>query len=71
VAPATENICDVVADRRNGILFRAGDARHLADCLAMLAAAPSLRAELGAAARASVETERSWTRVAENLLARL
>jgi glycosyltransferase involved in cell wall biosynthesis len=48
---------DVVRDDLNGIVFPAGDAVALADCLERLVADEATRARLGKAARATVEAE--------------
>ena len=71
VAPAMDNIRDVVSDRVNGLLFEAGSREALSACLRELHDDRGLRAALGASARASVERDRTWTRIADGILARV
>jgi len=68
VAPRLDNICDIVDDGENGLLFRPGDAAELGHTLAVLLANPALRARLGRQARATVENTRNWRRNAAVVL---
>jgi glycosyltransferase involved in cell wall biosynthesis len=68
VAPAIDNIRDLVADRENGLLFQAGNAADLSERLRELSADPALRAALGNAARVSIERARTWPRIAAEVL---
>ena len=54
---------EVVRDGVNGLLFRTGDVAELADRILTAAADPSLRARLGAAARATMERHHDLTTV--------
>jgi glycosyltransferase involved in cell wall biosynthesis len=71
IAPAMDNIRDVVTDRENGLLFAPGDRDALLSCLRELRGDRALRASLGVNARASVERDRTWTRIAGRILDRL
>lgn len=53
-------LTEITGDGARGESFTAGDATALADALSGLAGDPERRAELAAAGRAWVETERSW-----------
>jgi glycosyltransferase involved in cell wall biosynthesis len=59
VAPAVDRIASLVGHEREGILYQPGQADGLATALARLRD-PSLRAALGAAARARAVREYSW-----------
>ena len=71
IAPAMDNIRDVVTDRENGLLFAPGNRDALLVCLRELRDDHALRASLGANARASVERDRTWTRIAGRILDRV
>jgi glycosyltransferase involved in cell wall biosynthesis len=60
VAPAMENIRDLIDDGRTGLLFVADDAADLAARLEELIQSPARRGALGAAARREVERARNW-----------
>jgi glycosyltransferase involved in cell wall biosynthesis len=64
VGTAVPGIADLVAPGRNGLLVAPQDADALAIALARLAGDAALRAEWGAAARASVDPERGEAAVA-------
>ena len=66
VAPAVDRIGGLVAHEREGILYDPVRPHALADALARLKD-PSLRARLGAAARARAVREYSWTAHCEKL----
>jgi glycosyltransferase involved in cell wall biosynthesis len=68
VAPALDNIRDLVTDGVDGLLFSAGNARSLESSLARLASDASLRSALGAHARSSVHELRNWNRIAETII---
>ncbi len=70
VAPDQPNIREVLADGADALLFRPGDAGHLAETLNRLAADPELRQRLGAAARKRLEeTPFTWTGAARRIAA--
>jgi len=71
IAPAMDNIRDVVTNRVNGLLFDAGSPDALLIALRELRDDPGLRAALGANARASVERDRTWTAIAARILDRV
>lgn len=71
VAPRTEPIAAVITDGVNGLLFDPGNPASLCAALQRLIASPALRAQLGAAARASIREKHTWDRNAEVVLARL
>jgi glycosyltransferase involved in cell wall biosynthesis len=69
LAPRLENISDIVRHDVDALLFTPGSARDLSNMLRQLAENPGLRNELGQRARATVERERNWRRIAETVLA--
>jgi glycosyltransferase involved in cell wall biosynthesis len=71
IAPAMDNIRDVVTDRVNGVLFDTGSRSALLARVRELSEDRGLRQSLGANARASVERERTWTRIAARILERV
>jgi glycosyltransferase involved in cell wall biosynthesis len=71
IAPAMDNIRDIVIDRVNGLLFEAGNREALLASIRELRDDRALRATLGANARASVERDRTWTAVAARILDRV
>jgi glycosyltransferase involved in cell wall biosynthesis len=60
-------LTEVVRDGREGLYFREGDARDLAQALVRLAGDASLRRRLGESARARVVERYSWARHCEQL----
>jgi len=68
VAPAMDNIRDVVADRVNGLLFRKGDATDLTERLRELLADGVLRAAIGHNARQSIVSGRTWRAIAADVV---
>jgi glycosyltransferase involved in cell wall biosynthesis len=68
VAPRLDNVRDVVDDERTGLLFTPGDVDALAQTLGRLAGDVPYRLQLGRNARAVIETERNWHRIAERVL---
>jgi glycosyltransferase involved in cell wall biosynthesis len=68
VAPAEENIRDLVEDGVDGLLFRPGDGDQLAALLRRLAGDLPLRRALGSHARNKVEQERNWQVIAAKVL---
>ncbi len=76
LAPAQSNIMEVLSDRKNALLFDAADGGAFNGALARLVDDAELRAELGAAARASLEhADYTWAgnaarveTIAENLI---
>ena len=60
VAPAIARIPELVGDRREGVLYDAGDENALATALDELASNTALRATLGAAARVRAVRQYSW-----------
>jgi glycosyltransferase involved in cell wall biosynthesis len=68
LAPRLENISDIVRHDGDALLFTPGSARDLSNMLRLLAENPGLRNELGKRARATVERERNWRRIAETVL---
>ena len=71
IAPAMDNIRDIVTDRVNGLLFEAGNREALLASIRELRDDRALRASLGANARASVERDRTWTAIAARILDRV
>ena len=71
VAPAMENIRDVLSDRVNGLLFEPGSSDALVTCLRQLLDDRALRETLGVEAQQSVRRERTWTRIASTVLQRM
>jgi glycosyltransferase involved in cell wall biosynthesis len=74
IAPAMDNIRDIIDDRRTGILFEEGSVSNLRDALDRLARDEGLRRTLGLAARAEIDADRNWrtlarrvTRIVENV----
>jgi glycosyltransferase involved in cell wall biosynthesis len=65
VAPRMPNIEDFLKDGTEGLLFRPGDSKDLADVLGRLAKDSELRERLGAAARIRIERDRNWRHNAE------
>jgi glycosyltransferase involved in cell wall biosynthesis len=74
VAPATPNLCEVLTDGENALLFDEGDPRGLESALTRLCSQAGLRARLAAGAQATIErlslTWRSNARRAMALLER-
>jgi glycosyltransferase involved in cell wall biosynthesis len=68
VASRVGHLAGAVADERTGLLVPGGDAAALADALARLATDPALRVRLGSAARAEVEANHTWDRIAARVL---
>jgi glycosyltransferase involved in cell wall biosynthesis len=68
VAPAEENIQDLVEDGVDGLLFKPGDADQLAAQLRRLAADLPLRRVLGSHARDKIQRERNWQAIAIKVL---
>jgi glycosyltransferase involved in cell wall biosynthesis len=69
VASDVAALAEIVADRRTGLLFRKGSVEALARALEELIDSPDLRASLGEAGRAFIETERSWDSAGEAIAA--
>ncbi|WP_225655418.1 glycosyltransferase family 4 protein [Streptomyces pseudogriseolus] len=67
VAPAAGGPLDLVAHGRTGLLVPPGDAAAVRDAVRTLTAQPALRAEYGAAGRATVEG-RTWAAVGDQLI---
>jgi len=68
VASSIGGIDLVIDDTVNGLLVPPGEPQALADALSRLLQEPTERARLGSAARQSVESEFTWTAVANRLL---
>ena len=68
IAPRLENICDLVQDGVDALLFEPGDTADLSARLAEVAGDPALRRALGGAARAKIERQRNWCAVAREVL---
>jgi PEP-CTERM/exosortase A-associated glycosyltransferase len=60
---------ELIRDRETGLLFEAGNAAALATALADALASPALAAQLRAAGRRFVETERNWRASVANYVA--
>lgn len=60
VAPAMDNLRDILADGEEGLLFVPEDPEALAGALERVIGDGALRERLGKAARRKVETERTW-----------
>lgn len=69
IAPACGQTGERFGHERDALLVPPGDAGALADALVRLAAEPSLRRRLGAAARQRARREFDWSHVARRLLA--
>lgn len=59
---------DAIVHGETGLLVEPGDAAGLAEALQRLLADPELRARMGATARARIEAQCTWDRVADDLL---
>jgi glycosyltransferase involved in cell wall biosynthesis len=57
-------LTELIDDGRTGMIFRSGDASHLAEVLITLKSDPMLMKRLGAAALDYVRTEREWLVIA-------
>ena len=68
VAPALDNIRDLLADGTEGLLFTAGDSDALRRALNRLACDRPLRETLGRNARLRVERDGDWRRNAERVI---
>jgi len=54
-------LLELISNRQTGMIFRSGDAAHLAEVLRTLLANPALMAELGRSAQSFVKSEREWS----------
>lgn len=61
----------MICNGKTGLSFVAGDISDLTDKLSVLLERPDLRVRLGQAARATVQAERTWDKVAAQILIRL
>ncbi len=61
-------LTELIDDGRTGLIFRSGDASHLADVLIKLKSNPLLMQRLGSAALEHVRTEREWLVIASKYL---
>ena len=68
VAPALDNVRDVVEEGVNGMLFTPGRVESLAGSLGHLLSDRAERARLGAQARSTVQRSRNWGRSAEKIV---
>jgi glycosyltransferase involved in cell wall biosynthesis len=68
VAPRIENICDLVLDGEDGLLFTPDSVDDLASVLRRLAADRELRQKLGSEARRRILNSRTWQRNADLVL---
>jgi glycosyltransferase involved in cell wall biosynthesis len=68
VAPALDNIRDLITDGVNGLLFVPSDAQALAAVLRSLREDGGLRSRLGDSARRTVCQSRNWSAVAKSLI---
>jgi len=68
VAPAMDNVRDVVTDRVNGLLFRRGDAADLRERLRELLDDAALRSAIGHNARQSIVSGRTWAAIAAEVV---
>lgn len=64
MAPRSENICDVVEDEVDGLLFTPNDETDVLRTLNLLVGNQSLRDHLGRSARTKVERQRNWKQIA-------
>ena len=71
IAPCQANIADLIQDRVNGVLFDGSRPGELASIVVDLVKHPAERQRLGDTARAIVQVQRTWTAVAEKILAEL
>jgi glycosyltransferase involved in cell wall biosynthesis len=60
VAPAMDNIRDLIEDGRTGLLFAPEDGSALVDRLETLILSPDRRLDIGRAARQAVERSLNW-----------
>ncbi len=68
VAPRTEPIAQVITDGVNGLLFDPHNPESLREVLLRLIASPSLCAQLGAAALATICEKHTWDRNADAMI---
>lgn len=68
VVSRTGQLADLIKDDVNGLLFPPGDSEALSRALEKLQAAPPLRMRLGLEARATVEQNHTWDRIARRIL---
>jgi glycosyltransferase involved in cell wall biosynthesis len=69
IAANAGGLAETVRDKETGLLFDAGDARSLADKMAMLLDSPQLAAQLGEAGRKDVASRYAPRSIAEQTLA--
>src|SRR5690606_32092193 len=68
VAPAMDNLRDVLTDGEDALLFEPEQVDSLTEALARVTADHALRAEFGRKARRVIETERTWRHNAEEVI---
>jgi glycosyltransferase involved in cell wall biosynthesis len=68
IASRIGQLCHVIQDGRNGLLYEAGDSTELANHLMQLYYQPALRSQLGVTARATVLQNHTWQHVVQKLL---
>jgi glycosyltransferase involved in cell wall biosynthesis len=60
-------LAEIVSDGKTGVLFRKGDAEHLAECMTRLAQSIELRRCVGSAGQRWVREERDWSVLARRV----
>jgi phosphatidylinositol alpha 1,6-mannosyltransferase len=68
VAPAMENIRDIIEDRVTGLLFEAGDAGALRTALRTVVRDEALRQRLGRSARERIVARFNWRHNAQAII---
>jgi glycosyltransferase involved in cell wall biosynthesis len=61
-------LTELITDRETGMIFKSGDAHHLADVIGELSRNHELMSRLGTNAQHFVRTERDWQTVAAGYL---
>ncbi|MFQ5528988.1 MAG: glycosyltransferase family 4 protein [Gemmatimonadota bacterium] len=69
VSSRSGQAADVIRDRENGLLYEPGDVAALSDALLVIHGTPGLAVRLGRAARECVLYDRTWSSVAQEVLA--
>ena len=70
VASRVGQLCELIEDRVNGLLFDPGDSEALSEALLSLKRDSGLRVRLGQAARATVLQRHTWAATLRNILDR-
>jgi glycosyltransferase involved in cell wall biosynthesis len=68
IASRIGQLCNVIQNGRNGLLYEAGSSKELANYLMQLYDRPALRSQLGETARTTVLQNHTWQHVVQKLL---